>query len=55
MIIQRNFINKLFKTQNGLSGITAVEIEKALNEAQKVGATSCSFEGARGMMQENSL
>ena len=46
------FINELFKTRKGLSGITMAEIEKALNEAQKVGAASCSYEGARGMMQE---
>ena len=45
------FINELFKTRKGLSGITAAEIEDALNEAQKVGAASCSYEGARGMMQ----
>ena len=46
------FINELFKARKGLSGITVAEIEKALNEAQKVGAASCSYEGARGMMQE---
>ena len=46
------FINELFKTRKGLSGITAAEIEASLNEAQKVGAASCSYEGARGMMQE---
>lgn len=46
------FINELFKARKGLSGITMAEIEKALNEAQKVGAASCSYEGARGMMQE---
>ena len=45
------FINELFKARKGLSGITVAEIEKALNEAQKVGAASCSYEGARGMMQ----
>lgn len=45
------FINELFKTRNGISGISAVEIEKALNDAQKIGAQSCSYEGARGMMQ----
>lgn len=44
-------INELFKSRKGLSGITATEIEIALNEAQKVGAQSCSYEGARGMMQ----
>lgn len=46
------FINELFKARKGLSGITMAEIEKALNKAQKVGAASCSYEGARGMMQE---
>lgn len=45
------FINGLFKTRNGISGISVVEIEKALNDAQKIGAQSCSYEGARGMMQ----
>ena len=45
------FINELFKTRNGISGISVVEIEKALNDAQKIGAQSCSYEGARGMMQ----
>lgn len=45
------FINELFKTRNGIRGISVVEIEKALNEAQKIGAQSCSYEGARGMMQ----
>jgi fructokinase len=28
------------------------EIKEALKEAQKVGSQSCSYEGARGMMQE---
>lgn len=46
------FINELFKARKGLNGITAAEIGEALNEAQKVGAASCSYEGARGMMQE---
>ena len=45
------FINELFKSRKGMSGITVADIEKALNEAQKVGAQSCSYEGARGMMQ----
>jgi len=45
------FINGLFKTRNGISGISVVEIEKALNDAQIIGAQSCSYEGARGMMQ----
>lgn len=45
------FINVLFTSRKGLSGIKEADIEKALNEAQKVGAQSCSYEGARGMMQ----
>ena len=45
------FINELFKTRNRISDISVVEIERALNDAQKVGAQSCSYEGARGMMQ----
>lgn len=45
------FINELFKTRNGISDISVVEIERALNDAQKIGAQSCSYEGARGMMQ----
>jgi len=45
------FINELFKTRNRISDNSVVEIERALNEAQKVGAQSCSYEGARGMMQ----
>ena len=48
-------INELFKDK-GLRSIidfSAQEIERALNDAQKVGAKSCSYEGARGMMQES--
>lgn len=47
-------INKLFKDKDikSISSFSASEIEEALNEAQKVGAKSCSFEGARGMMQQ---
>ena len=45
------FINELFKTRNRISDISVVEIERALNDAQKVGSQSCSYEGARGMMQ----
>lgn len=45
------FINELFKTRNRISDISVVEIERALNDAQKIGAQSCSYEGARGMMQ----
>ena len=44
------FINELFKTRNRISDISVVEIERALNYAQKVGSKSCSYEGARGMM-----
>jgi len=44
-------INELFKSRKDLSGLKDAEIEKVLNEAQKVGAQSCSYEGARGMMQ----
>lgn len=46
------FINELFKLRKGLSDLKEADIEKALNEAQKVGAQSCSYEGARGMMQK---
>ena len=45
------FINELFKTRNRISDISVIEIERALNDAQKIGAQSCSYEGARGMMQ----
>ena len=45
------FINELFKTRNRISDISVVEIERALNDAQRVGSQSCSYEGARGMMQ----
>lgn len=47
-------INILFKdrTVKSLSSFSKTEIETALNEAQKVGAQSCSYEGARGMMQK---
>ena len=46
-------INGLFKDKEikRISDYSASEIEKALNDAQKVGAQSCSYEGARGMMQ----
>ncbi len=46
------FINELFKSRKGLTDLKAAVIEKALNEAQKIGAQSCSYEGARGMMQK---
>lgn len=45
------FINELFKTRVRLNDISEAYIENALNEAQKIGAESCSYEGARGMMQ----
>lgn len=47
-------INELFKDKDikRIADFSASAIEKALNEAQKVGAKSCSFEGARGMMQQ---
>lgn len=46
-------INGLFKDKEikRIADYSIAEIEKALNEAQKVGAKSCSYEGARGMMQ----
>ena len=46
-------INGLFKDKETkrIAEYSAKEIENALNEAQKVGAQSCSYEGARGMMQ----
>ena len=46
-------INELFKEKEikDICRLSASEIESALNEAQKVGARSCSYEGARGMMQ----
>lgn len=46
------FINELFKSRKGLTDLKEADIEKALNEAQKIGAQSCSYEGARGMMQK---
>lgn len=45
------FINELFNSRKGWSDIKTADIEIALNEAQKFGAKSCSYEGARGMMQ----
>lgn len=46
-------INRLYKDRAAkpISNFSQTEIETALNEAQKIGAKSCSFEGARGMMQ----
>lgn len=47
-------INNLFKDKEmyGICNFLVSDLETALNEAQKVGAESCSYEGARGMMQE---
>lgn len=47
-------INELFKNNKvkSISDFSASELGKALNEAQKIGAQSCSYEGARGMMQQ---
>lgn len=47
-------INNLYKDKAvfKISGILESDLETALNEAQKVGAESCSYEGARGMMQQ---
>lgn len=46
-------INELYKDKvmKSIRDFSASEIENVLNEAQKVGAKSCSYEGARGMMQ----
>lgn len=47
-------INELFKGKEikNIADFSVSELEIALMEAQKVGAMSCSYEGARGMMQE---
>ena len=46
-------INYLFKDKLvfGIFNLLESDLETALKEAQKVGAESCSYEGARGMMQ----
>lgn len=46
-------INELYKDKDlkSINSFSAAELKKALIEAQKVGAKSCSYEGARGMMQ----
>lgn len=46
-------INNLFKDKpvHDISELSVSDLEIALNQAQKVGAESCSYEGARGMMQ----
>lgn len=48
------FISEVFKNNDikSISHLSASDIEKALSAAQKVGAISCSYEGARGMMQQ---
>ena len=47
-------INNLFKDKVmlGICALLESDLETAMNEAQKVGAKSCSYEGARGMMQQ---
>ena len=47
-------INNLFKHKVvfGICDLLESDLETALKEAQKVGAESCSYEGARGMMQQ---
>ena len=47
-------INNLFKDKVmfGIYDLLESDLEAALKEAQKVGAESCSYEGARGMMQQ---
>lgn len=46
-------INVLFKDKviQGIAHFSKAEIETALNKAQEIGSKSCSYEGARGMMQ----
>lgn len=48
-------ISKLYKDKElrKISEFSQEDIIIALNEAQAVGAKSCSYEGARGMMQLN--
>ena len=47
-------INNLFKDKVmfGICDLLESDLKTALNEGQKVGAESCSYEGARGMMQQ---
>lgn len=47
-------INNLFKgkVNQKICDLLESDLETTLNEAQKVGAESCSYEGARGMMQQ---
>ena len=51
---KNNLGNNLFKNKVVLeiSSLLKSDLETALNEAQKVGAESCSYAGARGMMQQ---
>ena len=44
-------INVLFKEKRSAESFLQADLVAALNEEQPVGARSCSFEGARGMMQ----
>ena len=46
-------INELYKDKEKqeIFNFTPVAIAEALNAAQRIGAQSCSYEGARGMMQ----
>lgn len=44
-------IDILFRERQGVDCILQADLSAALNEAQRIGAQSCSFEGARGMMQ----
>ena len=46
-------INELYRDKgvNRVERFSKAKLEAALNEAQQVGAKSCSYEGARGMMQ----
>jgi len=47
-------INELYKDieVKEIKSLTLTGLKSALNQAQKVGAKSCSYEGARGMMQQ---
>lgn len=51
-----SLINNLLKDKAiyEICDLLVSDLESALNEAQKVGAVSCSYEGARGMMQHKS-
>lgn len=45
-------INELFKEGHGVECLLKADLESVLNKAQVIGAKSCSYEGARGMMQK---